>query len=185
MLAGMRRCVGFGGGSGRGRVRQTQAEPGRFAEERRRSRLQRSATDDRDLWRLGRALPAPDRRRRGAAGVRSRADGRRRRAERAAGGTRRRTPEEGRAAAADAGVAGQRQLSQRAENRGWPAPMRWSLAWRQCVPAGCFADAAFGADAQQAWRDAKIRQGRIRKPRRARRSISRFRCAACRRRSTR
>lgn len=29
------------------------------------------------------------------------------------------------------------------------------LAWKQCVPAGCFADAPFGADAQQAWRDAK------------------------------
>ena len=29
------------------------------------------------------------------------------------------------------------------------------LAWRQCVPAGCFADAAFGVEAQRAWREAK------------------------------
>ena len=29
------------------------------------------------------------------------------------------------------------------------------LAWRQCVPAGCFADAAFTADSQRSWRDAK------------------------------
>ena len=29
------------------------------------------------------------------------------------------------------------------------------LAWRQCVPAGCFADAAFGPDSMQAWRAAK------------------------------
>ena len=29
------------------------------------------------------------------------------------------------------------------------------LAWRQCVPAGCFADATFGAEAQRAWREAK------------------------------
>jgi invasion protein IalB len=29
------------------------------------------------------------------------------------------------------------------------------FAWKQCVPAGCFADVAFGADAQRAWRDAK------------------------------
>ncbi len=29
------------------------------------------------------------------------------------------------------------------------------LVWRQCVPAGCFAEAAFGADVVRAWRDAK------------------------------
>jgi invasion protein IalB len=29
------------------------------------------------------------------------------------------------------------------------------LVWRQCVPAGCFADAAFGTDQQSALRDAK------------------------------
>ncbi len=29
------------------------------------------------------------------------------------------------------------------------------LAWRQCVPAGCFADAGFGLDAQHAFREAK------------------------------
>jgi invasion protein IalB len=29
------------------------------------------------------------------------------------------------------------------------------LAWKQCVPAGCFADAAFGGDALDAWRSAK------------------------------
>ena len=29
------------------------------------------------------------------------------------------------------------------------------LAWRQCVPAGCFADATFGAETQRAWREAK------------------------------
>ncbi len=29
------------------------------------------------------------------------------------------------------------------------------LAWRQCVPAGCFADATFGVEAQRAWREAK------------------------------
>jgi invasion protein IalB len=29
------------------------------------------------------------------------------------------------------------------------------LAWRQCLPAGCFADAALGGDAQRAWREAK------------------------------
>jgi invasion protein IalB len=29
------------------------------------------------------------------------------------------------------------------------------FAWRQCVPAGCFADAAFPVDTQRSWRDAK------------------------------
>ena len=29
------------------------------------------------------------------------------------------------------------------------------FAWRQCVPAGCFADAAFPVDTQRTWRDAK------------------------------
>ena len=29
------------------------------------------------------------------------------------------------------------------------------LGWRQCVPAGCFADIAFGAEDQRNWRDAK------------------------------
>lgn len=29
------------------------------------------------------------------------------------------------------------------------------LVWRQCVPAGCFAEAAFGAETQRAWREAK------------------------------
>ena len=29
------------------------------------------------------------------------------------------------------------------------------LAWRQCVPAGCFAEAAFSGDTQRAWREAK------------------------------
>jgi invasion protein IalB len=29
------------------------------------------------------------------------------------------------------------------------------LAWRQCVPAGCFADATFGAEAQRVWREGK------------------------------
>ena len=29
------------------------------------------------------------------------------------------------------------------------------LAWRRCVPAGCFADAPFDAGAQRAWREAK------------------------------
>jgi invasion protein IalB len=29
------------------------------------------------------------------------------------------------------------------------------FAWRQCVPAGCFADVAFSADSQRSWRDAK------------------------------
>jgi invasion protein IalB len=29
------------------------------------------------------------------------------------------------------------------------------LAWRQCVPAGCFAEAPFSADTQRAWREAK------------------------------
>jgi invasion protein IalB len=29
------------------------------------------------------------------------------------------------------------------------------LGWRRCVPAGCFADAAFDADAQRDWRAAK------------------------------
>ena len=29
------------------------------------------------------------------------------------------------------------------------------FAWRQCIPAGCFADTAFAADSQRAWRDAK------------------------------
>jgi invasion protein IalB len=29
------------------------------------------------------------------------------------------------------------------------------FAWRQCVPAGCFADAGFGAETQRAFRDAK------------------------------
>ena len=29
------------------------------------------------------------------------------------------------------------------------------LAWRQCVPAGCFADVAFNADAQRSLREAK------------------------------
>jgi len=33
------------------------------------------------------------------------------------------------------------------------------LAWRQCVPAGCFAETAFGADAQRAWREAKSAKG--------------------------
>jgi invasion protein IalB len=31
----------------------------------------------------------------------------------------------------------------------------FELAWRQCVPAGCFADAAFSADAQRVFREAK------------------------------
>jgi invasion protein IalB len=29
------------------------------------------------------------------------------------------------------------------------------LTWRQCVPAGCFAEATFSADTQRAWREAK------------------------------
>jgi invasion protein IalB len=29
------------------------------------------------------------------------------------------------------------------------------FAWKQCLPAGCFADAAFGGEAQRAWREAK------------------------------
>jgi invasion protein IalB len=29
------------------------------------------------------------------------------------------------------------------------------FAWRQCVPAGCFADTAFSGDSQRAWREAK------------------------------
>ena len=29
------------------------------------------------------------------------------------------------------------------------------MSWRQCVPAGCFAEAAFGADTQRVWRDGK------------------------------
>jgi invasion protein IalB len=29
------------------------------------------------------------------------------------------------------------------------------FTWRQCLPAGCFADAAFSSDAQRAWREAK------------------------------
>jgi invasion protein IalB len=29
------------------------------------------------------------------------------------------------------------------------------LAWRQCVPAGCFAEAPFSGDTQRAWREAK------------------------------
>ena len=33
------------------------------------------------------------------------------------------------------------------------------LAWRECVPAGCYADAAFGAELQSALRDAKA--GRV------------------------
>jgi invasion protein IalB len=31
----------------------------------------------------------------------------------------------------------------------------FELAWRQCVPAGCFAEAAFSADAQRVFREAK------------------------------
>ena len=29
------------------------------------------------------------------------------------------------------------------------------LAWRQCVPAGCFAEATFSSETQRAWREAK------------------------------
>jgi invasion protein IalB len=29
------------------------------------------------------------------------------------------------------------------------------LAWRNCLPAGCFADGAFAADTQRAWREGK------------------------------